>query len=63
MNLDLVETNELAKHSNGGTELLQRRLYSGAVPRELLEKTQIVFSRVRERQEESILRPRPTRRP
>jgi UDP-glucose:(glucosyl)LPS alpha-1,2-glucosyltransferase len=52
MNLDLVETNELAKHSNGGTELLQRRLYSGAVPRELLEKTQIVFSRVRELKED-----------
>jgi len=47
-NHDLVETNELNKNSKGGTELLQHRLYDGTVPRELLEKFQIVFSRVRD---------------
>ena len=47
-NHDLMERNELNKNSKGGTELLQERLYGGAVPRELLEDTQIVFSRARE---------------
>lgn len=47
-NHDLIETNELSRNSMGGTELLQRRLYDGKVPRELLEKTQIIFSRVRD---------------
>jgi glycosyltransferase involved in cell wall biosynthesis len=47
-NLDLVEKNETNKDSRGGTELLQHRLYDGTVPRDLLEKFQIVFSRVRE---------------
>ena len=47
-NHDLMERNELNKNSKGGTELLQERLYAGGVPRELLEDTQIVFSRARE---------------
>jgi UDP-glucose:(glucosyl)LPS alpha-1,2-glucosyltransferase len=48
MNHDLIERNETNKDAKGGTELLQERLYNGSVPRELLEKFQIVFSRVRE---------------
>ena len=47
-NLDLLELNELNKNSNGGTELLLQRIYDGSIPRELLEKVQIVASRVRE---------------
>jgi UDP-glucose:(glucosyl)LPS alpha-1,2-glucosyltransferase len=47
-NFDLMERNELNKNSKGGTELLQERLYGGDVPRELLEKVQIVFSRARD---------------
>lgn len=47
-NHDLMEFNEVNKNSRGGTELLMRRLYDGSVSRELLEKFQIVFSRVRE---------------
>lgn len=48
MNKDLIERNETNKDSRGGTELLQDRLYTGSVPRELLEKFQITFSRVRD---------------
>ena len=48
MNHDLIERNETNKNSKGGTELLQDRLYDGLVPRELLEQFQIVFSRVRD---------------
>ena len=47
-NLDLMERNEVNKDSKGGTELLQERLYGGDIPRELLEKVQIVFSRARD---------------
>ena len=47
-NLDLMERNEVNENSKGGTELLQERLYGGDIPRELLEKVQIVFSRARE---------------
>jgi len=47
-NYDLMEVNELSEKSMGGTELLQRRLYDGSVPRALLEKFQIIPSRVRE---------------
>jgi UDP-glucose:(glucosyl)LPS alpha-1,2-glucosyltransferase len=46
-NLDLMEVNELSRNSNGGTEYIQKRLYDGELPRELLEKFQIFFSRVR----------------
>lgn len=48
MNKDLIERNDTNKNSMGGTELLQERLYDGTVPRELLQQFQIVFSRVRE---------------
>jgi glycosyltransferase involved in cell wall biosynthesis len=54
MNLDLIEKNETNKNSKGGTELLQERLYSGNVLRELLEQFQIVFSRVRELKEDKF---------
>jgi len=47
-NYDLIELNELNKNSNGGTELLMRRLYDGNIPRELIKDFQIVFSRVRD---------------
>ena len=47
-NRDLMERNEVNKDSKGGTELLQERLYGGDIPRELLEKVQIVFSRARD---------------
>lgn len=47
-NFDLMERNEVNKDSKGGTELLQERLYGGDIPRELLEKIQIVFSRARD---------------
>jgi UDP-glucose:(glucosyl)LPS alpha-1,2-glucosyltransferase len=47
-NYDLIEFNELSKDSNGGSELMLRRIYDGSVPRELLEKVQIVPSRIRE---------------
>lgn len=47
-NLDLMEENELSENSNGGTELIKRRLYDGKVPRELLEQFQIIASRVRD---------------
>jgi glycosyltransferase involved in cell wall biosynthesis len=47
-NYDLIETNETNKNSSGGTELMQRKIYDGTIPRELLERTQIVFSRARE---------------
>jgi len=47
-NFDLMERNEVNKDSKGGTELLQERLYGGDIPRELLEKVQIVFSRARD---------------
>lgn len=47
-NMDLAERNELNANSKGGTELLQERLYGGDVPRDLLEKYQIIFSRARE---------------
>lgn len=47
-NADLMEENEVSKNSNGGTELIKRRLYNGEVSRDLLEKFQIVFSRQRE---------------
>lgn len=47
MNEDLMEINDLAKNAKGGTEMMQHALYS-KVPRELLEKFQIIFSRVRD---------------
>jgi glycosyltransferase involved in cell wall biosynthesis len=47
-NHDLIERNETNKNAMGGTELLQERLYDGSVRRDLLEQFQIIFSRVRE---------------
>lgn len=46
MNEDLMEKNELNQKSMGGTELIQKELYN-RLPRELLEKFQIWFSRYR----------------
>lgn len=45
-NWDLIESNELSKNANGGTELMLRRIYDGFIPRELLEQFQIIPSRV-----------------
>ena len=44
-NYDLMEVNDLAKNSNGGTEIMLRRLYRD-LPRELLEQFQIVPTRL-----------------
>jgi glycosyltransferase involved in cell wall biosynthesis len=44
MNEDLMERPEQCKNSKGGTELIQERIYN-RLPRELLEKFQIWFSR------------------
>lgn len=43
----MVEVNELNKNSRGGTELMQERLHR-SIPEELLNKFQIIPSRVRE---------------
>lgn len=53
-NTDLIERNETNQHSKGGTELLQDRLYDGTVRRDLLEQFQIVFSRVRDLDEDKF---------
>lgn len=42
-----MEKNELNKNARGGTELMQQRLHS-SLPQELLDKFQIIPSRVRE---------------
>ena len=47
------EKNELNRVAKGGTELLMERLYS-VFPLELLNKFQIIPSRVRELQEDKI---------
>jgi UDP-glucose:(glucosyl)LPS alpha-1,2-glucosyltransferase len=44
-NFDLMEMNELSKNSMGGTERMQRFLYDGRIPRDLLSNFQIVLSR------------------
>lgn len=46
INEDLMDVNEITGRSRGGTELMQRALYA-KLPRALLEKFQIIFSRVR----------------
>jgi glycosyltransferase involved in cell wall biosynthesis len=43
----MMEVNELSKNSRGGTELMLERLH-GSLPADLLEKFQIIPSRVRE---------------
>jgi UDP-glucose:(glucosyl)LPS alpha-1,2-glucosyltransferase len=45
MNEDLIELPEIAKNANGGTEQMLRRIYD-RVPRELLEQTQIIPTRI-----------------
>jgi len=47
MNVVEFERNELSKHAAGGTELMMERLYS-SLPKDLLNKFQIIPSRVRE---------------
>jgi glycosyltransferase involved in cell wall biosynthesis len=47
-NYDLMERNDQNKEAMGGSELMLSRIYDGSVPRELLEKFQIISSRVRE---------------
>ena len=42
-----MEKNELNKNARGGSELMQERLY-GSIPLELLDKFQIILSRVRD---------------
>ncbi len=51
-NLDLLESNELSKDSNGGTELMLRRLYDGKIARDVIEQFQIIPTRVRDIQED-----------
>lgn len=51
-NLDLIETNELSKNAQGGSELMLKRIYNGSIDRGLLEKFQIIPSRVRELKED-----------
>lgn len=45
-NFDLMMVPSNAKNAMGGTELMTRRIYDGSVPRELLEQTQIVPTRL-----------------
>ena len=45
-----MEKNELNRNARGGTELMQERLHS-SLPADLLDKFQIIPSRVRELQE------------
>lgn len=47
-NWDMIETNDLSKNALGGSELQLRRIYDGFIPRELLEKFQIIPSRARD---------------
>lgn len=49
-NQELIQTNELNKNSNGGTELTTRRLYDFLDPEDL-EGVQIITSRVRDLEE------------
>lgn len=54
-NFDLMETNEISNNNaHGGTEMYMRFLYSGNIPRPLLENVQIIPSRLRGLQEDKI---------
>jgi UDP-glucose:(glucosyl)LPS alpha-1,2-glucosyltransferase len=53
-NYDLMEVNEINKNANGGTELFMRFLYSGIIPRELLENVQIIPGRITDLKEGKI---------
>ena len=46
-NLEVVETNELDRNAMGGTELMKYGLHE-RLPKELLEKFQIIPTRVRD---------------
>jgi UDP-glucose:(glucosyl)LPS alpha-1,2-glucosyltransferase len=50
-NFDLMEINP---NANGGTELFMRFLYSGVIPRALLENVQIIPGRITELKEDKI---------
>jgi glycosyltransferase involved in cell wall biosynthesis len=53
-NYDLLEKNEVSANANGGTELMLRSIYDGAIPRDLLEQFQIIPSRPRDLKEDKI---------
>lgn len=54
-NFDLMETNEISNsNAAGGTEMYMRFLYSGNIPRNLLENVQIIPSRLRQLKEDKI---------
>lgn len=54
-NFDLMETNEISNaNASGGTEMYMRFLYSGNIPRHLLENVQIIPSRLRTMKEDKI---------
>lgn len=47
-NHDMIESNNLSAKSLGGTELYMRRIYDGFIARDILDKFQIIPSRVRD---------------
>lgn len=51
-NFDMIETNELSEKAIGGSELMLRRIYDGSIDRELLDKVQIIPSRIRHLKED-----------
>ena len=54
-NFDLMETNEISNsNAAGGTEMYMRFVYSGDIPRHLLENVQIIPSRLRELKKDKI---------
>ena len=53
-NFDLMESNEISNVAMGGTEMYMRFLYSGNIPRRLLENVQIIPSRLRTLKEDKI---------
>ena len=53
-NFDLIEKNDLSTTAMGGIELFMRYLYSGKIPRELLQQVQIIPGRVRELKQDKI---------
>lgn len=46
-NWDLIPKNELSAKARSGTELMLERIYDGTIPRDLLEKVEIIPSRYR----------------
>ena len=53
-NWDMMETNELSKNSNGGSEQMMKRIYDGFISRDVLGQFQIISSRVRELKEDKF---------